>query len=100
MSDVAATFRAEMPFSRTTTARRQRGDGAELAAREWLARRGFEILATNYATRYGELDIVAREGDVVSFVEVRCRSQSAFGSPMRLLVHAPIDGCVTVGFGA
>ncbi len=54
--------------------------GEDLACRE-LRRRGYEILARRYRTRAGELDIVARDGAVVVFVEVKTRSTDAFGAP-------------------
>ena len=54
--------------------------GEDEACRE-LRRRGYAILARGYRTRHGELDIVARDGDVLVFVEVKTRSNEAFGSP-------------------
>jgi putative endonuclease len=46
--------------------------GEEKAA-EYLRRRGFEILARNVRTAYGEIDIVARDGATVVFIEVKSR---------------------------
>ena len=53
--------------------------GEDLAARE-LTRRGYAILARRYRTRYGEIDIVARDGDTIVFVEVKARSSNEFGT--------------------
>jgi putative endonuclease len=53
--------------------------GEDLACQE-LQRRGYEILARRYRRRRGELDIVARDGHTVVFVEVKARSGAAFGS--------------------
>lgn len=44
-----------------------------------LERAGLKLLARNYTTRYGELDLVMRDGDIVVFVEVRHRLHSAHG---------------------
>ena len=44
-----------------------------------LRRRGYEILARRYRTRYGEIDIVARHGAVTVFVEVKARMHDDFG---------------------
>lgn len=52
--------------------------GEDLACAE-LQRRGYEILARRYRTRYGEIDIIGREGDTIAFVEVKTRAGSAFG---------------------
>lgn len=46
--------------------------GEDLAA-EFLERKGFRILARNYRQRLGEIDIIARAGDCVVFVEVKTR---------------------------
>jgi len=53
--------------------------GEDLACGE-LGRRGYVILARRYRTRYGEIDIVARDGATVVIVEVKTRVGSAFGS--------------------
>ena len=56
--------------------------GEHLAA-EHLMRRGFEIVERNYRTRWGELDIVAFDGRVLAFCEVKTRRVSpAGGSPL------------------
>jgi putative endonuclease len=58
---------------------RARGEAAEEEAARFLARRGLAILARNYRTRQGEVDIVAQDGAVLVFVEVRSRSGNAYG---------------------
>ncbi len=55
--------------------------GEDAACRE-LERRGYAILARRFRTRHGELDIIAREGDVLVFVEVKTRSSDVFGGPL------------------
>lgn len=52
----------------------QMGDRWEQVAADWLQARGWSLLARNYRCKLGELDIVARDGDTVVFVEVRARS--------------------------
>ena len=47
------------------------GRWGEDAVTAYLARRGYEILARNARTPYGEIDIVTRQGDVTIFVEVK-----------------------------
>lgn len=65
--------------ARKRTARRERGDAAERLAAAHLTANGLEILLRNYLRRSGELDIVARDGDVLVIVEVRMRASAAFG---------------------
>ncbi|MEK6696488.1 MAG: YraN family protein [Candidatus Deferrimicrobiota bacterium] len=62
-------------------ARRAQGDAAEERACRHLDRSGFTIVERNFRTRGGEIDIVARKGDVLVFVEVRSREDAAFGTP-------------------
>ena len=52
--------------------------GEDLACRE-LERRGYEIIARRYRQRGGELDIIARDGATLVFVEVKAREGRAFG---------------------
>lgn len=54
--------------------------GEDLACRE-LERRGYAVLARGYRTRYGEIDIVAKDGSVLVFVEVKARTDGDFGHP-------------------
>ena len=56
--------------------------GEDLACRE-LTRRGYVILARRYRTRHGEIDIVAREGEVLVFVEVKASSHDRFGGHLK-----------------
>jgi putative endonuclease len=51
------------------------GDRGEQEAARYLRRQGLTILRRGYRTDHGEVDIVAREGDVTVFVEVKARRQ-------------------------
>jgi len=62
-------------------ARRAQGDAAEERACRHLGGAGFTIVERNYRTKSGEIDIVARKGDVLVFVEVRSREVPDFGTP-------------------
>ena len=63
-----------------TQARQRLGKfGEDLACRE-LERRGYAILARRYRRRGGELDIVARDGQTVVFVEVKTREGCDYGA--------------------
>ena len=54
---------------------------AETVARRYLETRGYILLAQNYRTRRGEIDLVMRHGGTLVFVEVRQRRRLDFGSP-------------------
>lgn len=62
-------------------ARRAQGDAAEERACRHLEGAGFTIVERNFRTRGGEIDIVARKGDALVFVEVRSREDADFGTP-------------------
>jgi putative endonuclease len=55
------------------------GMRAETLAANYLRARGLVIVARNFRVRGGEIDLVAREGGVTVFVEVRLRRSKAFG---------------------
>jgi len=55
--------------------------GERLAARH-LRRQGYAIVQRNYRCRHGEIDLVALDGGVLVFVEVKTRAQSRFGTPL------------------
>jgi putative endonuclease len=60
--------------------RRQRiGQAAEDIAADFLRAKGLEILERNYRRRLGELDLIARERDVLVIAEVRTRASNAYG---------------------
>ena len=55
------------------------GKRAEAIAAEYLERRGLTIVARNFRTRHGEIDLVAREHDTLVFIEVRMRTRNDYG---------------------
>ncbi|MBN2225624.1 MAG: YraN family protein [Deltaproteobacteria bacterium] len=57
------------------------GRFGERIARWMLILSGYRIIESNYRTRYGEIDIVARDGDDLVFVEVKTKSSREYGPP-------------------
>jgi len=57
------------------------GKWGEDTAAEYLTQRGYEIMARNVRTPYGEIDIVTRQGDITIFVEVKTRTSNKMGLP-------------------
>ncbi|MCX6024781.1 MAG: YraN family protein [Chloroflexi bacterium] len=64
-----------------TTYARRLGQRGEARACRTLLERGAQILARNVRTPYGELDIGARQGEVLIIVEVKARTSRTFGPP-------------------
>jgi putative endonuclease len=62
-------------------ARVKLGRRGEALAAEELIRSGYQIVARNWHCQVGEVDIVARQGDVLHFFEVRTRRGRVYGSP-------------------
>jgi putative endonuclease len=57
------------------------GVEAEERACLLLKEQGYMIVARNWRSRYGEIDIIARDGSTIVFVEVKARSSHGFGGP-------------------
>jgi putative endonuclease len=69
-----------------TVARRRTGEIAEDFVAHRLAAAGWEIVERNARTRYGEIDIVARDGRTLVFIEVKgARAGTAFGPEKPIL---------------
>lgn len=69
-----------------TVARRRTGEIAEEHVARRLAAKGWEIVERNARTRYGELDVVARDGRTLVFIEVKgARENTSFGPEKPIL---------------
>jgi putative endonuclease len=66
-----------------TAARQSLGRAAEELAARRLAKRGFRILERNARTRIGELDLIALDGGVLAFIEVKAGRVGASAGPER-----------------
>lgn len=60
------------------TATIQLGKKGEELVVKYLQQDGYSILATNYRSRYGEIDIISTKGEVIAFVEVKTRKNTYF----------------------
>jgi len=54
--------------------------GEDTAARH-LKKMGYQLLCRNYRTRFGEIDIIAKDSETIVFIEVKSRRTSSFGHP-------------------
>lgn len=56
-----------------------KGKIGEEKAKNYLLNKGYKILKTNYRNKIGEIDIIAEDGKYIVFVEVKTRTNTAFG---------------------
>jgi putative endonuclease len=61
--------------------RRILGIRGEREAEKALKKAGYRIVERNFRSSFGEIDIIAMDGDVLAFIEVKTRSNSAYGGP-------------------
>ncbi len=60
--------------------------GEELAL-SFLKKQGYIILEKNFKVRYGEIDIIALDKDILVFIEVKTRSSFKFGTPLEAITY-------------
>jgi putative endonuclease len=70
---------------------RKEGHKGEDLACEILERDGYQILARNYRSRFGEIDIVARKTKTICFVEVKYKQNQGFGLPQEAVTKKKLD---------
>ena len=57
------------------------GASGEAEAARFLKAQGYKIITRNFKARFGEIDIIAKDRDVLVFVEVKTRSPNSLGTP-------------------
>jgi putative endonuclease len=57
----------------------KQGAQAELLAAQYLEQQGLKLIAANYRSRFGEIDLIMQEGATLVFIEVRMRRNADFG---------------------
>jgi len=61
--------------------KKELGQKGEEVAIQFLKKNGYRILETNYVCKLGEIDIIAKEKDTLTFIEVKTRTSTLFGPP-------------------
>ena len=60
-----------------------KGDKAENITAKWIqSNQGYKIVSRNYRTKFGEIDLIAKDGDTFVFIEVKFRSTTEYGQPI------------------
>ena len=67
------------------------GKIGEEIARDYLQKKGYKILEQNYRTKFGEIDLVAKDGKELVFVEVRTKTGEDFGTPEESLNYRKLQ---------
>jgi len=60
----------------------QKGQKGERRAAAYLRLRGYQVLERNYRVPQGEIDLIARRGETLVFVEVKSRKDDSYGTPI------------------
>lgn len=76
---------------------KEMGKYGEELAYNLLAEKGYEIIQKNYRYGKGEIDIVARDGDTLVFVEVKTRTNLNYGVPEEAITKNKINQLRKVG---
>lgn len=66
------------------------GDRGEDQAEDVLKKEGYRIINRNFRTRFGELDIIAKDGETMVFVEVKKKSSDMYGSAAEMVTPGKI----------
>lgn len=83
------------------------GTAYEKTAGEYLKKQGYQILEYNFRCRSGEIDIIARDGEYLVFVEVKYRRNAGSGNPLeavdvrkqRTISRTALYYCMKHGYG-
>ena len=70
------------------TEKRRRGDMGEDFAAEYLMGKGYEIIERNFSTRLGGIDIVAKDGKYIAFIEVKSRAEDCLYAPREAVTRS------------
>jgi putative endonuclease len=65
----------------------QKGLESEKLAALYLQSKGYQLLSKNFRIRGGEIDLIMQKGGILTFVEVKARSQNQFGSALESITR-------------
>lgn len=71
--------------------KKELGRRGENIAAQYLTAQGFKVIARNYHTRFGELDLICSKGKDIVFVEVKTRTNLKFGYPEEAITYKKIE---------
>lgn len=65
--------------------KRQKGKIGEELAINYLKKKGYKIIETNFSCKLGEIDIIAKEGETICFIEVKYRKTKEYGTSIEAI---------------
>lgn len=77
---------------------KQTGSRGEQAASDMLEQKGYEILTHNYRNKWGEVDVVAKVGETVVFVEVKTKTGEQYGEPWEMIDRHKLKQVENMGY--
>jgi len=77
---------------------RKEGANAETLAADYLRQQNYHILERNFRINSGEIDIIAKDGNTICFVEVKMRRTTAFGIPSEAVAKPKMQKLIQVAF--
>jgi len=80
------------------SSRQQFGFSGERLAEKFLVERGYTVVARNFRTREGEIDLICRDHGVLVFVEVKTRRSARFGAPEEAVTYKKLQRLRSAGF--
>jgi putative endonuclease len=70
---------------------RRIGQLTESAAAEYLSNHGYQIIERNFSNRFGEIDIIVKEKNILIFVEVKAKTGIEFGLPEEMITKGKLS---------
>lgn len=67
------------------------GREGEAVAARYLRKKGYTVISSGYRSRFGEIDLIARDGDTVVFVEVKLRRNDAFARAFEAVTERKME---------
>ncbi len=83
--NISSLFKPEL------SKKKKEGKEGEEIAQRYFASKGYKILAQNYRTRFGEIDLICEKGQTLIFIEVRRKTGKEFGEPIESVDRRKVE---------
>jgi len=93
----STTWKSLSSFDSRKEQNRFFGKSGEDFAVNYLQKKGYKILARNFRSKFGEIDIVAKEAETLVFVEVKTRNNKKYGLPYEAVNNRKLEKIKQIG---